>query len=211
MPPQRELQAVIVDDHAIVRRGVEVTLQNEGIRVIGIEETPAAGARTILARKPDVAVVDIGLHGGSGLDLTRAVIAEDPTAAILLYTGGGDKPLLRDALDSGARGFALKAGGTAELVAAVRAVAAGGEYVDPRVARLLDAPDEPGTGTISPREREVLDLLAEGLGTEEIGERLFLSPQTVQTHVRNLMRKLGAHTRVHALALAIRLREIELG
>src|SRR5437588_20897 len=118
------------------------------------------------------------------------MLARDPTIGILVYTGTRDEMLLREALDSGARGFALKAGPPGELLAAVRAVADGREYVDPRLARLLDAPAP--AHTLTAREREIIDLLAEGMKMEEIAERLVISPQTVQTHVRNLMRKLGA-------------------
>lgn len=204
------LQVVIVDDHLALRKGIELLLRAEGIRVTGATESVAEGRRMIALRRPDVAIVDIGLEEGSGVDLARDVLAEDPEAGILLYTGAVDQERLRDGLASGARGFALKAGSPSELTDAVRTVAAGGEYVDPRLAQLLDARERDAMKLLSPREREVLDLLAAGLTGEEISDRLFLSPQTVQTHVRNLMRKLGARTRVHALALALRHQEIKL-
>jgi DNA-binding NarL/FixJ family response regulator len=205
-----ELQAVLVEDHLALRKGLELLLRDQGIRIVGVAETPAAGIRIVLARKPDVAIVDMSLEDGSGIEVAREVLAREPGTGILFYTGSTDQALLQEALDSGARGFALKAGGPSELLTAVRVVAAGGEYVDPRVARLLDAGDVPQQ-VLSPREREVIDLLAGGLKGEEVAERLFLSPETVQTHVRNLMRKLGARTRVHALAIAIKQREIEVG
>jgi DNA-binding NarL/FixJ family response regulator len=205
-----ELRVVIVEDHLAVRKGVELLLRSEGIRVIGVAETPRDGERIIMARKPDVAVVDVRLGDESGLDLARAVLADDPDAGILIYTAEEDQPILREALDCGARGFALKAGAPAELLAAIRAVAGGGEYVDPRIARMLELGEESTAHALSPREREVVGLLAEGLRSEEIAQRLNLSPLTVDTHSRNMMRKLGARTRVHALALAIRLHEVEL-
>ena len=205
-----EIQAVIVEDHLALRRGLELLLRDQNIRVIGVAETPAAGARIILARKPDVAIVDMALDGGSGVEVAREVLVQEPKAGILFYTGGAEQGLLQEALESGARGFALKAGGPGELLTAVRVVAAGGEYVDPRVARLVATQEETQRQTLSPREREVIDLLAEGLKGDEVAERLTLSPETVQTHVRNLMRKLGARTRVHALALAIKQREIDV-
>jgi DNA-binding NarL/FixJ family response regulator len=165
----------------------------------------------VLARMPDVAVVDVGLDGGSGVDLARQVLARRPDTGILLYTGGMlDQTTLREALGCGARGVALKAGAPAELIEAIRTVAGGGQYVDPRLAALLDARERGALCLLTRREREILDFLAGGLSGEEVAVRLVLSPQTVQTHVRNLMRKLGARTRVHALALALRHRETEL-
>jgi DNA-binding NarL/FixJ family response regulator len=204
-----ELQVVLVDDHLALRKGIELLLRAEGMHVIGVTDSVDEGERMILERRPDVAIVDIGLGDGSGLELASRVLEECPEIGILLYTGSVDQERLRQGLDSGARGFALKAGSPTELVAAIKAVAEGSEYMDPRLARLLDNRERTAIDLLSPREREVVDLLADGLNADGIAERLFLSPQTVQTHVRNLMRKLGARTRVHAVALALRHRPIE--
>jgi DNA-binding NarL/FixJ family response regulator len=203
------IQVVIVEDHLAVRKGVELLLAAEGIRVTGVADTAVAGARMIRDRRPDVAIVDIGLQGGSGLDLVSDVLAVEPKAGILLYTGAVDRALLREALDSGARGFAAKAGPPEELIGAVRAVAGGGQYVDARLVRLLEVPGG-AQPSLTRREREVLGLLARGRKTAEVARELVLSPMTVDTHVRNAMRKLGARTRGHAIALALRLQEIEL-
>jgi DNA-binding NarL/FixJ family response regulator len=204
-----QIQVVLVARHLALRKGIELLLGNEGLRVIGVAQTASEGVRMIKERNPDVAIVDIGLVGRSGLGLVREVLAADRAAGILLYTGTVDRALLQDALNSGARGFALKAGRPEELIGAVRIVAAGGEYVDPRIAELLELPEE-ARPMLTSREREILDLLAEGLRTDEVAARLAISPLTVDTHVRNVMRKLGARTRAHALALALRLHEIEL-
>jgi DNA-binding NarL/FixJ family response regulator len=205
------LQIVLVDDHLALRKGIELLLRAEGIRVTGSTATVEGGRDMVLARLPDVAVVDVGLDGGSGIDLARQVLARRPDTGILLYTGGMlDQTTLREALGCGARGVALKAGAPAELIEAIRTVAGGGQYVDPRLAALLDARERGALCLLTRREREILDFLAGGLSGEEVAVRLVLSPQTVQTHVRNLMRKLGARTRVHALALALRHRETEL-
>jgi DNA-binding NarL/FixJ family response regulator len=203
-----ELQVVLVEDHLAIRKGVELLLRSEGMRVIGVADTLADGERMIKVRKPDVAIIDIGLGETSGLDVARAVLAEDSAAGILIYTAEDDEPHLREALDCGARGFALKSGAPHELLAAIRAVAAGGEYVDPRVAAMLNVDER--VPALTPREREVVGLLAEGLRTQDIARHLVLSPMTVDTHARNVMRKLGARTRVHALAIAIKVQEIEL-
>jgi DNA-binding NarL/FixJ family response regulator len=205
------LEVVLVDDHLALRKGIELILRAEGIRVTGSTATVEGGRDMVLARMPDVAVVDVGLDGGSGIDLARQVLARRPDTGILLYTGGMlDQTTLREALGCGARGVALKAGAPAELIEAIRTVAGGGQYVDPRLAALLDTRERGALCLLTRREREILDFLAGGLSGEEVAVRLVLSPQTVQTHVRNLMRKLGARTRVHALALALRHRETEL-
>ena len=209
--PDREIQVVLVEDHLALRKGIELLLRNEGIRVVGVADNPAEGERMIRDRAPDVAIVDIGLDAGSGLGLARSVLADDPEAGILVYTGARDATLLQEALGSGARGFALKAGSPSELVDAIRAVAAGDEYLDPRIAQLVERPDVDAAKPLSKREREVMALMARGMTMGEIAEELVLSPLTVQTHVHNAKSKLGARTRVHALALALEQGQIGLG
>jgi DNA-binding NarL/FixJ family response regulator len=200
---------VIVEDHVALRRGLELLLRDSECRVVGTADD-ARSARTLVARRrPDVAIVDINLPDGSGIDLTRALIQDNPDVGVLLYTGIDDQETLAAALDCGARGFALKAGAPEELLGAIRTVAAGEAYVDPRLRPLLLARfTTERIGVLSPREREVLDLLAQGLTGEQVATRLSLSPETVRTHVRNAMDKLEAHTRVHAVAIALRQGEI---
>jgi DNA-binding NarL/FixJ family response regulator len=208
---QREdtVSVVIVEDHLALRKGLELLLRGTEFSVIGTADDAEEGQKLIERRKPDLAIVDIGLPGRSGLDLTRRILRSMPQLGVLLYTGIGDKDTLVRALDSGARGFALKAGSPEELLAAIQAVARGESYVDERLRPLLLARfTTERIGVLSPREREVLDLLAKGLNGEEVAERLVLSPETVRTHVRNAMEKLEANTRVHAVAIALRQGEI---
>ena len=203
------LTVVIVEDHLALRKGLELLLRGTEFSVIGTADDAEEGQRLIERRRPNVAIVDIGLPGRSGADLTRRILKSSPEVGVLLYTGIGDKDTLVRALDSGARGFALKAGSPEELLAAIRAVARGETYVDQRLRPLLLARlTTEKIGVLSPREREVLDLLAQGLTGEEVAARLGLSPETVRTHVRNAMDKLEAHTRVHAVAIALRQGEI---
>ena len=130
----------------------------------------------------------------------------------MVYTGVSDERQLLDGLDAGAAGFALKSGDPDELEEAIRTVAEGGRWTYPRLEPLLRAATEPATGThgctSSRREREILGLLSKGLSGEEAAKQLFLSSETVRTHVRNAMNKLGAATRVHAVALALERGEI---
>jgi DNA-binding NarL/FixJ family response regulator len=203
------LSVVIVEDHLALRKGLELLLRETEFNVIGTAGDAEEGQRLIERRTPDVAIVDIGLPGRSGIELTKRLLKALPDQGILLYTGIGDKDVLTRALDSGARGVALKTGSADELLTAMRSVARGTNYVDEQLRPLTLARfSAERVGVLSPREREVLDLLAKGLNGEEVAERLVLSPETVRTHVRNAMEKLEASTRVHAVAIALRRGEI---
>jgi DNA-binding NarL/FixJ family response regulator len=129
----------------------------------------------------------------------------------VLYTGDDDTDLLFEGLDSGAQGYALKAGSLDELRTAIDKVAGGGAYVDPRLDRLLlSTPATSRIPQLSPREREIMHLMAEGLTADAISEEIEISVETVRTHVRNAIRKLKARNRVHAIALALERGEISL-
>jgi DNA-binding NarL/FixJ family response regulator len=154
---------------------------------------------------PDVALVDIRLGEGSGINLTAELVDADPERRIVLYTGSNDIDLLYSGLDSGARGYALKEGTPSELTTALTTVAEGGTYVDPRLhPALLSRRATSTQKALSKREREIMDLLAQGLTGEQVAEKLYLSPETIKTHIRNAMNKLEANTRVHAIAIALR-------
>jgi DNA-binding NarL/FixJ family response regulator len=203
------LNVVVVDDHVALRRGMELLLRRSGHHVVGTAGDAESAEALILRRKPDIALVDLALPGRSGADLTRRLLAAEPDLRIVLYTGTVDERQLLDGLDAGAAGFALKSGDPEELEQAIRTVAAGEEYLDPRVALLLKLGNDGGqTRKLSPREREILELLSRGLSGEDAAKHLVLSSETVRTHVRNAMTKLGATTRVHAVALALQRGEI---
>lgn len=197
-----EIAVVLVEDHAAVRRGLELLLRKGGCRIAGSGGSASAGASLVHSRRPDVALIDIGLPDGSGARLARELLDADPALGVILYTGIEDEQLLEAGLDCGASGFALKAGDPDELLHAVRVVARGGSYVDPRLRPLL-LNRARKQRVLSDREREVLGLLAEGLTGEAIAGRLHIAPETVRTHIRNVMRKLGAHTRAQAVAVAL--------
>ena len=180
-------------------------LRREGCDVLGTAGTLGEGRDMIERLDPDVALVDIRLGGESGIALTRELLDADPDRRVVLYTGSSDVELVVSGLDSGARGYALKDGTPSELTAALREVADGGTYVDPRLRpQLVSRRAAPHPPTLSKREREVMDLLAQGLTGEQVADLLVLSSETVKTHIRNAMVKLEAHTRVHAIAIALR-------
>jgi len=199
------LRLVLIEDHQALREGLELLLGREGCDVVGTAGTAAEGKKLVEEHAPDVTLVDIRLGEDDGIELTRRLLAADPGRRIVLYTGSSDEELLFSGLDSGARGYALKDGSPRELVDALALVAEGGSYVDPRLrAALLSRRSTERMPSLSNREREVLDLLAQGLTGEAVAERLVLSAETVKTHIRNAMAKLEAHTRVHAIAIALR-------
>ncbi len=202
---------VIVDDHEALREGLGALLDAHGLQVVGAAGSVAAGLDLVVHTDPEVALVDIRLPDGSGIDLCRELQERNPELGVILYTGDADAELLYDGLDSGARGYALKAGSMEELVAAIERVAAGGSYVDPRLDRILLSPRATeSVPQLSPREREIMHLMAEGLTAERIGERISVSVETVRTHVRNAIHKLQARNRVHAIAIALERGEISL-
>ena len=200
---------VLVTDHVALQHGLEAVLGETDCTVVGTASDAEAALALVERRRPDVTLLDIDLPEGSVIELTESLLAADSRCGVLIYTGIHAQATLAKALDIGARGFVLKAGGPEELLMTIRAVAAGETHVDERLRPLLLARSTTERiGVLSPREREVLDLLAQGLNGEEVASRLTLSPETIRTHVRNAMDKLEAHTRVHAVALALREGEI---
>jgi DNA-binding NarL/FixJ family response regulator len=199
------LRLVLIEDHQALREGLELLLSREGCVVVGTAGDAAAGQALVERERPDVALVDIRLGEDDGIALTRTLLDADPERRIMLYTGSADEELLFSGLDSGAAGYALKEGSPRELVGALELVAEGGNYVDPRLRpALLSRRSTERLPSLSNREREILDLLAQGFTGEQVAERLVLSAETIKTHIRNAMNKLEAHTRVHAIAIALR-------
>jgi DNA-binding NarL/FixJ family response regulator len=209
--PETRRSIVVVEDHPTVREGLCLVLEREGFAVVGRVGTAQDGHDAIVRRTPDVALVDVDLPDGSGVELTRRLLRRDARLGVLLYTGMDDPAVLEDALASGARGFTLKTSDPATMLNAVRAVAAGGSYVDPGVRALIAARDQsPQVRLLSVREREVLERLADGRSIDEIAADLVLSTETIRTHVRNAMGKLGTRTRAHAIVVALRRGELAL-
>jgi DNA-binding NarL/FixJ family response regulator len=211
VPPEEPVRLIVVEDHAALRQGLGLLLGRQGCVIVGSVGCAREAWDLVRQCRPDVIVIDLNLPDESGAALARRLLADDRELGVLLYTGSEDRETLSDALDSGARGVAVKAAPPNELIDAIRIVARGGAYVDPRVKALLRGRSVgEDNGILSAREREILDLLSKGLTGEDAAKELFLSPETVRTHVRNAMQKLEANTRVHAIAIALQHGEIEL-
>ena len=201
------LRVGLITNHLALRRGLERLLRGRGLEVVGSADSVAQSEDLVRRRAPQVILADLTPSGDDGAVIVRHLTAES-SVPVLLYSGSPDESTLLDGLEAGAIGFALKVGGPDELEVALRMVAAGQEYVDPRVQSMARRGRHVGDGVLSAREREILELLGRGLSGDQIAGRLYLSPETVRTHVRNAMRKLRATTRVHAVVLAAQRREI---
>jgi DNA-binding NarL/FixJ family response regulator len=211
MEAEPAIAVVVVEDHAAVRMGVEAILRRAGYAIAGSTEDPAAAHELVVRKRPNVALIDVNLPGGDGIELAESILRERPDQPILLYTGFENDPRLESVLSMGVKGVALKAGAPQELIDAVRAVASDGVYLDPRLRETLARTSSPERAQrLSAREREIFELLAQGFTGEDIATRLVLSGETVRTHVRNGMRRLGARTRAHALAIALTSGEIDV-
>jgi DNA-binding NarL/FixJ family response regulator len=199
------LDLVLVDANRTLRKGTELLVRSWGHHVIGAADDARCGADLIRKRRPDVALVDLGIPGGAE-PMLRAATAFD--AGIVLFLGQLDRHELDRALHCGAKGLVLKSGEPGELREAIREVGRGERHVAPAVAelarRLLDVRD-----VLSKREQEILHLLAGGMTGVQASSQLTVSSQTVSTHIRNAMRKLGARTRVEAVTMAVARREIQ--
>jgi DNA-binding NarL/FixJ family response regulator len=197
-----QVSCIVADDHPAMVEAVVDVLEENGVTVVGRARDGEEALAKIETRKPDV---DVRMPRLSGIELARRIATVAPETAVVLYTAYGDRALLTEALDAGVRGFVLKEAPLVDLARAVALVAQGGTYVDPVLGGYLAqshaASELP---SLTQREREVLRLLADGHSNEEIGKRLFISPETVRTHVRKAMDKLDADTRTQAVATALR-------
>lgn len=197
------IRVMIVDDHTLFRQGIRALFAGEGdIDVVGEAPDGEVAIRKAVELKPDVVVMDLMMPNVNGLEATRRIRAELPNAKVLVLSMYDDEEHVQQLLAAGASGYMLKRATSEELVRAVREVVAGGMPLDPSVAakvvkdyvrRVQEGEEANGSSEITPREREVLILVAEGLTNHAIASRLGLRPKTVDVHRNNLMRKLGLH------------------
>jgi two-component system, NarL family, response regulator NreC len=203
------IRIVIVDDHAVVRSGLKLLLDGqEDLEVVGEAGDARTAVFEVRAQKPDVVLMDVVMPSGSGIEATPAVLKEAPDAKVLILSMQDDPAYVREAFAAGASGYVLKEAADAELVAAVRKVAAGQRYVHPTLgARLVAAEaDERARleeDPLSEREHEILRLLALGHTNQEIASQLYLSVRTVETHRAHIMQKLRISTRAELVRYAL--------
>ncbi len=202
MTPATVIRVLCADDHPLVRKGLASILGNEpDIQLVGEAANGREAIDEFRRLRPDVTLMDLRMPGIDGIVATKTILAEFPDARIIALTSyDGDQDIFR-ALEAGARGYLLKDMVHTEVLHAIRTVHAGKRLVPPVVAeRLADAFPRP---PLTPREIEVLRLVAQGLATKEIAERLGTASGTVKMHLQNILSKLGAADRTHAVTIAL--------
>lgn len=201
----------LLDDHEVVRRGVRELVELEpGLVVVGEAGTAREALDRIPATRPDIAVLDVQLGDGSGIEVCRDIRSSHPEIACLMLTSFADDEALMDSIVAGAAGYVLKQIRGNELIESIRIAASGRSLLDPAqtaraIERLRKGPTEdPRLASLTPQERKILDLLADGLTNRQIGEALFLAEKTVKNYVSNLLMKLGMKRRTEAAVYAAR-------
>ncbi len=208
------IRVVLADDHAIFRAGLRALLElEEGVEVVGEAATGDEATERARVLRPDVVVMDLSMPEGSGLEATRRIAALNLGVQVLVLTVHAEEEYLVPVVDAGASGYLTKASADRDLMEAIRTVARGEVYLPARAATLLlqqyrtveDSESEEGRlRDLSSREREVLALTAEGFSSSEIGEKLFISPKTVDTYRSRIMRKLGLTHRSELVRFALK-------
>ncbi len=206
------MRVFLLDDHEVVRRGVRELLEAEDdLTVVGEADTAEIALTRIPATDPDVAVLDVQLPDGNGIEVCREIRSRRPDIACLMLTSFADDEALFAAIMAGASGFVLKQIRGNDLVEAIRKVSTGASLLDPSVTkrvleRLREGPDD-GLGELTPQEKNIFTLIGEGKTNRQIGEELFLAEKTVKNYVSNMLAKLDMSRRTEAAAYAARLDE----
>lgn len=211
LPPNAPpLRVLIVEDDPMMQLGLEQSLMmHPQLEIVGQAEDGYLGVQAALQLKPDLIVMDIGLPRLDGIAATQQIKAALPNTHVVMLTSHTTETEIIAALSSGADAYCIKGASVDRLMSAIAAATEGATYLDPQIARRvienLKPPTTPGnTANLSERELEVLKLMVEGMSNPEIAEKLYLSPNTVKTHVRGIMNKLAVDDRVQAAVVALR-------
>jgi two-component system, NarL family, response regulator DevR len=208
------LGVFLLDDHEVVRTGLRALLEaSDDIVVVGEAATASEALARIPPTKPSVAVLDVRLPDGSGIEVCREVRSKHPEIACIMLTSYADDEALIASVMAGAAGYVLKQVGSVDLLDAIRRAGAGQSLLDPALTnrvleRLRDGPSvDPRIARLTPQERKILDLIAQGFTNRQIAETMFLAEKTVKNYVSNLLAKLGMERRTQAATFAARLDE----
>jgi DNA-binding NarL/FixJ family response regulator len=205
----KSIRVLVVDDHHLVAEAMtELLTRASGVEVVGIANTGRAGVDLAIQEHPDVILMDFRLGDMRGSDATREIRRTIPDVKVIMVTGEVAESILVDAVEAGCVGFVTKGSHFRELVSAVEAAASGEILISPdmlpKVLRRIRRVDHPASVKLTPRETEILQLLSEGRSNDEIAGRLFLSLHTIRKHVQNVIEKLGCHSKLEAVAAAVR-------
>jgi DNA-binding NarL/FixJ family response regulator len=199
-----EITCLIVDDHEVVREGLRLSLSRaSNIRIVGEASDGESAVALAERRRPNVVIMDIRMPGMDGLEATKELTKKAPEIAVLIFTAYSERSLLGRGLESGAKGYILKEAPHGTLLRAIEKVAAGEGYIDPALMPAF-LPGRDRDEMLTAREREILQLLADGMSNSDVAAKLFISQETVKSHVRHILTKLEADTRTQAVAIALR-------
>jgi two-component system, NarL family, response regulator NreC len=210
-----DIRVLVVDDHAVVRSGLRLLLDREpGLAAVDEAANAEEAVFRMIEHKPDVLLIDVTMPGASGIEALPKLLEASPASKVLVLSMHDDPRYVRDAFAAGANGYVLKEAADAEVVAAIREIAAGGSYVNPALgARMVAAEakeqSEAEADPLSEREHEVLRLLALGHTNQEIAKTLYISVRTAETHRAHIMQKLGLGSRAELVRYALARQIIE--
>ena len=204
-------RCLVVDDHSVLAEGLAILFGDaDDLDLVGTATSGEEAIEAVAELKPEVVLMDVRLPGIDGVSAVKRIQQMAPSVQFVMFTAYGDKRLLSDAIAAGARGYVMKGSPPADLLRAIRTVADGKAFVDPSLSPALLMNDStPAEQPLSEREREILQLLAEGFHTEEVARRIGLSVETVKSDTKRVIAKLQADTRTHAVAIALRQAIIE--
>jgi two-component system invasion response regulator UvrY len=203
------IKVLLTDDHALVRTGIKRLLEDsKKIEIVGEAESGEAAIHMVAELKPDVVMMDVNMPGIGGVEACRRIMQRDPTQKIIILTIHTEQTFPKRLLEIGARGYLTKECDPTEMINAIAQVHQGGSYIEPRIAQqlalsLLPGNEENPVDRLSRREFQVMLMISQGLSNVEISERLCLSPKTVSTYRSRLLEKLGAHSEVDLIRIAV--------
>jgi two-component system response regulator NreC len=206
------IEILLVDDHAMFRAGIRALIEAEGrMKVVGEASSGDEAVDRVRELKPDIVIMDLAMPGSNGLEATRRISALELNTSVLVLTVHAEEEYLVPVVEAGASGYLTKTSADTDLLEAIRVVARGQVFLPPKAATLLlrrykdaEGEDSAGLNDLSTREQEVLALTAEGFSSREIGQKLFISPKTVDTYRSRIMDKLGLSHRSELVRFALR-------
>jgi two-component system response regulator DegU len=202
---------MLVDDHTMLRQGLRRALEGEGITVIAEAGDGATAVKLALDTHPDVVLMDVSMPTVDGIEATRQLMGADARQRVVMLTMHADRDVIDRSIKAGAVGYLTKDSSIAEVIMAIKLAANGDRPMSPRLASaMLDESKKMEDGIVSAREEEVLQLVADGLGTTEIAARMFISQKTVKNHLASIYDKLNARDRTQAVLTAVRMGIVKL-
>ncbi len=204
------LSVILVDDHTMLRQGIRRALESEGIKVVAEASEGTEAIRLALEHKPDVVLMDVSMPGMDGVEAARRLVEADGRQRVVMLTMHIDRDVIDRAIRAGAVGYLTKDSSISEVILAIQLAANGDRPMSPRLASAMLDEARREDALISAREEEVLQLVADGFGTNEIAERLYISGKTVKNHLASIYEKLNARDRTQAVLMAVKMGIVKL-